>query len=200
MYSDLIEKLVKQLQCFPGIGPKSARRTVFHLLQYNRQGGLAVAELLKAVMNKVDYCQRCKNFTEDALCVICKSNNREDDLLCVVESPSDVVAIEQTFVYKGYYFVLKGALSPLRGQGAEEIGINNIIKYIDRYQPKEIILATSSTVEGETTAHYLSEILKDRNIKMTRIAHGIPFGHELELTDGRTLRQAFSERKHFNAD
>lgn len=200
MFSPLIEKLINHLRCLPGVGPKSAQRMAFHLLERARPAGLELANSLTNAIEKVGHCERCRTLSETILCKICANTEREADLLCIVETPTDVIAIEQTHAYKGYYFVLMGHLSPLEGIGPAELGIDQLIENVKKYQPIEIILATSSTVEGETTAHYLSELLHAPERKISRIAHGIPMGNELEFVDSNTLMRALAARKRLVND
>ena len=193
-FSPLIDQLIVALRCLPGIGPKSAQRMAFHILERDRPGGLALTKALETAINQVKHCQRCRTLSETALCTLCANPNRDTSLLCVVETPADVVAIEQTGSYRGYYFVLMGRLSPLDGIGPEELGVDLLIKNLSEFLPKEVILATNPTVEGEATAHYLAELIKQRNISTSRIAHGVPLGGALEFIDGNTLARALASR------
>jgi recombination protein RecR len=198
MFSPLIEQLISQLRYFPGVGPKSAQRMAFHLLARARPAGLSLAKTLAQAMEQVQYCKRCRTFTELPLCRLCIDPRRDAQLLCVVETPVDILAIEQTQAYKGYYFVLMGHLSPLEGIGPKELGIPDFLTHLEKFLPKEVILATGSTVEGEATAHYLGELLQPLNLSVSRIAHGIPSGNELEFIDSHTLMQALSARKRLH--
>jgi len=193
-FSPLIDQLIVALRCLPGIGPKSAQRMAFHILERDRSGGLVLVKALENAINQVKHCQRCRTLSETALCTLCANPNRHQNLLCVVETPADVVAVEQTGSYRGYYFVLMGRLSPLDGIGPEELGIDQLTKNLNEHPPQEVILATNPTVEGEATAHYLAELIKQRNISTTRIAHGVPLGGELEFVDGNTLARALAGR------
>ena len=193
-FSPLIDQLIVALRCLPGIGPKSAQRMAFHILERDRSGGLVLVKALENAINQVKHCQRCRTLSETALCTLCANPNRDQNLLCVVETPADVVAVEQTGSYRGYYFVLMGRLSPLDGIGPEELGIDQLTKNLNEHPPQEVILATNPTVEGEATAHYLAELIKQRNISTTRIAHGVPLGGELEFVDGNTLARALAGR------
>lgn len=193
MFSPLIQQLIQALRCLPGVGPKSAQRMAFHLLERDRENGLSLATVLQQTLTQVGHCKRCCTFSETELCTLCSNSNRDISLLCVVETPADVMAIEQISSYRGYYFVLMGHLSPLDGIGPNEIGIDALMQRLD-HEVKEIILATNSTVEGEATAHYIANLVKNRNIKCTRIAHGIPMGGELEYLDGNTLARALAAR------
>lgn len=190
----IIEQLTDALRILPGIGPKSAQRMVFHLLERNRDGARRLADKLNVVMDQVHHCAACRNFTEDELCAVCRSDKRENELLCVVEHPGDVSAIEQTGHYRGKYFVLMGTLSPIDGIGPSELGIDELLERCSE-GVSEVILAVSSSVEGEATAHYISELIKLRHIQVSRIAQGIPIGGDLELIDGGTLGHAINGRK-----
>lgn len=194
-YSPLLQKLVDALRCLPGVGPKSAQRMAFQLLERNREGALALAQALQAAMQGVGHCERCRNFTEGKLCDICASAKRDASVVCVVETPADVGALEGATGYRGQYFVLMGHLSPLDGIGPEELGLALLERRLDEGGVLEVILATNPTVEGEATAHYLAELAQRRGIRATRIAHGVPIGGELEYIDGGTLSHAFSGRQ-----
>lgn len=193
-FSPLIDQLIVALRCLPGIGPKSAQRMAFHILERDRSGGLALAKILETAISLVKHCQRCRTLSETELCTLCANPSRDRALLCVVETPADVVAIEQTGSYRGYYFVLMGRLSPLDGIGPEELGVGLLIKNLTEFPPQEVILATNPTVEGEATAHYLAELIKQQHISTSRIAHGVPLGGELEFIDGNTLARALAGR------
>lgn len=197
MRSPLIENLIEALRCMPGIGPKSAQRIAFHLLERNRNGARFLAKSLVEAMDGVKNCSKCRDFTEDEVCRICSSNKRDHSTLCVVESPADVSAIEQSASYSGAYFVLMGKLSPIDGVGPDQIGLDMLEKRLEQEEIQEIILATNPTVEGEATAHYISEMARKHNVKTTRIAHGVPLGGELEFVDGGTLAHAFSGRREY---
>lgn len=195
MSTPLIGRLVEALRVLPGVGPKSAQRMAYFLLERDREGALTLAASLQEAVEKVGHCSRCRTLSENALCPICSSERRDASLLCVVESPSDVEAIEHTSVYQGRYFVLMGHLSPLDGIGPEEIGLELLAQRLDSGEIAEVILATNPTVEGEATAHYISEMVHSRGIRVTRIAHGVPLGGELEYVDGGTLSHAFTGRR-----
>lgn len=195
-FSPLINQLIAALRCLPGVGPKSAQRMAFHLLERERNGGIALAKALEEAVEKVGHCQRCRTLSESTFCTLCANSNRDSSLLCIVETPSDVLAIEQTGNYRGYYFVLMGRLSPLDGIGPEELGIQQLLQHLAEFPPQEIILATNPTVEGEATAHYLAGLIKQRNIQATRIAHGVPLGSELEFIDSNTLARALAGREN----
>ncbi|MCO7188404.1 MULTISPECIES: recombination mediator RecR [unclassified Pseudoalteromonas] len=194
--SPSLSALVESLRCLPGIGPKSAQRIAFHLLERDRSGGTALGQSLLQAMDKIGHCESCRTFSETPVCDICSNVKRQDTgLLCVVESPSDVLAIEQTGQYQGVYFVLMGHLSPLDGIGPNEIGMDVLEKTLASGNINEVILATNPTVEGEATAHFIGEMCHQHNVTASRIAHGMPVGGELELVDGMTLMHAFSGRK-----
>lgn len=190
-----IEGLKQALRRLPGVGPKGAQRMALHLLERDREGARQIAEALQHALAKVVHCQRCNNLTEQELCAICSSPRRDRSLLCIVESPADLMALEQAGVYHGLYFVLMGHLSPLDGIGPEELGIPRVEALFDEGSIKELILATNLTVEGEATAHYLGELARSRKIRTTRIAYGVPVGGELEYVDQGTLARAFSGRR-----
>ena len=194
-YSPLLQRLMEALRALPGVGPKSAQRMAFQLLERNRQGALALAEALKAAAEGVRHCSRCRMLTDHELCEICSSAKRETGLLCVVETPADVYAIEHATGFRGRYFVLMGHLSPLDGIGPDELGLDQLEARLDEGGVAELILATNPTVEGEATAHYVAELARRRGIRATRIAHGVPIGGELEYIDGGTLSHAFTGRQ-----
>lgn len=194
--SDSLTSLIEALRCQPGIGPKSAQRIAFHLLERDRKGGTQLGNALTKAMTAVGHCQSCRTFTEQAQCDICLSTKRQDSgILCVVESPTDVLAIEQAGQYKGLYFVLMGHLSPIDGIGPKEIGLDVLEQKLAHGGINEVILATNPTVEGETTAHYIAQLCHKYKVGASRIAHGIPVGGELDLVDGTTLMHAFSGRR-----
>ena len=197
LYPPSLSRLIEAFRCLPGVGPKSAQRMAFHLLERDRSGGNEIAASVASAMEKLGHCQRCRMFAEGELCPVCAATGRDTSLLCVVESPADVVAIEQTASFRGCYFVLMGHLSPLDGVGPAEIGIGDFEKLLGAGEVKEVILATNFTNEGEATAHYLSELLHARGLKVSRIARGLPVGGELEFTDAGTIAQAFYERRDY---
>ncbi|WP_018625713.1 recombination mediator RecR [Kangiella aquimarina] len=197
MQSPLIKKLIEAFTCLPGVGNKSAQRMAYFLLERNREGGEQLADALVAAMRGVKHCSRCRDFTEEELCGICNSAARDNSLLCVVESPADVYAIESTASFKGKYFVLMGHLSPLDGIGPEDLGLDQLKRLVDEEKPAEIILATNSTVEGEATAHFIAEMLKNNEVVLSRIASGVPLGGELEYIDGGTLMHSLSGRQPY---
>lgn len=190
----LLSQLIDALRCLPGVGPKSAQRMAFHLLERDRAGGRHLAEILAEAMEKIGHCSRCRTLSETELCSLCANPNRDDGLLCIVETPAELMVIEQAIDYRGRYFVLGGRLSPLDGIGPKEIGLDQLELRFREGGVTEVILATNPTVEGEATAHYISEMAKARGIKATRIAHGVPLGGELEYVDGGTLSHAFAGR------
>ena len=190
----LLEQVVEAFRCLPGVGPKSAQRMLLHLLERDREGGRRLAQILREAIEKIGHCKSCRNLTEAELCEICSDGKRESNIICVVEAPSDVIAIEQSLSFSGQYFVLMGTLSPIDGRGPDEIGIDHLVRRCES-GIQEIILAVSSTVEGEATAHYISEALKPLNVTISRLAQGIPLGGELEFVDGGTLTHAFDGRK-----
>lgn len=195
MARGLVQELVDALRCLPGVGPKSAQRMAFHLLERNRDGGMRLGEVLQKAMTDVGRCRRCRTLTEHDICDLCASSRRDDSLLCVVETPAELAAIEQATGFAGRYFVLHGRLSPLDGLGPAEIGMDALAARLDEGTVSEIILATNPTVEGEATAHYIGEMAHARGIRTTRIAHGVPIGGELEYVDGGTLAHAFAGRR-----
>jgi recombination protein RecR len=190
-----LEALKQALRRLPGVGPKSAQRMAFHLLERDRDGARALAAALTGAVERVIHCRRCNNFSEAELCDVCSSPRRDPSLLCVVESPADLVSLDQAGVYNGMYFVLMGRLSPLDGIGPEELGLHRLEALLDQGTIKEVVLATNLTLEGEATAHYVSELVRRRNIRATRIAYGVPVGGELEYTDRTTLARALSGRR-----
>ena len=193
-FSPAINELIEALRCLPGVGPKSAQRMTLHLLERDRSGGKALSQALADALARVGRCGRCQNFTELSICELCGDQRREQSLLCVVETPADVIAIEQSASFRGIYHVLMGHLSPLDGIGPEEIGLDVLEARFDSESITEIILATNPTVEGEATAYYIAERARQRGLKITRIAHGVPLGGELEYLDSSTLAHALSGR------
>ena len=190
-----LEELTQALRCLPGVGPKAAQRMALHLLQHNREGALRLARTLEAATRIVRQCQRCNTFTEDEICALCSSSKRDPSLLCVIETPADLLMLEHTQAYSGLYFVLMGRLSPLDGVGPKEIGLERLLKRALDGQVREVVLATNFTNEGEATAHYIGEMLGARGLKVTRLARGVPVGGELEYVDSGTLAQALRERR-----
>jgi recombination protein RecR len=190
-----LEQLIDGLRCLPGVGPKSALRMAYYLLQRNRKGATALASSLQNALQVLGHCTLCNNFSEMPICPLCTSEKRESNQLCVVEMPTDLMMMEQTHSYNGMYFVLMGRLSPLDGIGPIDINLDKLIKRAQDGVVQEVILATNYTVEGEATAHYISELLKTRNIAVSRIARGLPMGGEIEYVDSGTLSMALLGRK-----
>lgn len=190
----LLAQLIESLRCLPGVGPKTAQRMALHLLERNRDGGLKLSAVLLDAMQRVGRCKLCRDLTELEICAICANPRRDQSQLCIVESPVDVLAIEQATAYKGRYFVLLGRLSPLDGIGPGELGLDQLAERLENNAPEEMIVATNPTVEGEATSYYLQKMAKTHNIRVTRIAHGVPLGGELEYTDQSTLAHAFGSR------
>ena len=194
----LLDQLIDSLRCLPGVGPKSAQRMALYVLQRDRAGGAHLAAVLAEAVRSIGQCRLCRTLSEDEICNLCANSARDDSLLCVVESPSDVIALEQATGFRGRYFVLGGRLSPLDGIGPAELGIDRLEERLRQLRPTELILATTTTVEGETTAHYLSELAARHGVPATRIAHGVPLGGELEYIDGGTLAHAFAGRRRLS--
>jgi recombination protein RecR len=192
--SRLIGRLIESLRCLPGVGPKSAQRMAFHLLEHNRDGGRQLAEALNLAMDKVGNCRECRTLSEEDVCALCANDRRDRSQLCVVETPADVQALEQSTGFRGLYFVLMGHLSPLDGIGPGALGLDLLETRLATGEVKELILATNPTVEGEATAHFVSEMARAHDVRPTRIAHGVPMGGELEYIDGGTLSHAFAGR------
>jgi recombination protein RecR len=190
-----LEELIAALRCLPGVGPKSAQRMAYHLLQRDRSGAARLALALDAAVGKIRHCAKCNSFTEEEVCELCASPRRDAGLLCVVETPADLLMMEQAHCYQGLYFVLMGRLSPLDGIGPREIHLDRLMKRAQDGAVREVILATNFTVEGEATAHYIGELLRARGLNVSRIARGLPVGGELEHVDSGTLAQAVLERR-----
>lgn len=193
--SPLFNRLLEALRCLPGVGPKSAQRMALHLLERNREGGRKLAETLQEALAAIGHCRRCRNLSETECCTLCANPHRDHSLLCVVETPADVLAVEQATGFRGLYFVLMGHLSPLDGIGPVELGLDQLEARLHEGEVKEVILATNPTVEGGATAHYIAELAREHGIRATRIAHGVPLGGELEYIDGGTLSHAFAGRR-----
>lgn len=191
----LLQQLIDSLRCLPGVGPKSAQRMAFHILERDRDGGRRLSSVLIHAVEEIGHCQRCRTLTERDLCRICANTQRETETLCVVENPSDVMALEHATGFRGQYFVLGGRLSPLDGIGPAELGMEQLKVRLAEGEVKELILATTTTVEGEATAHYVGELAISLGVKASRIAHGVPLGGELEYVDGGTLAHAFAGRQ-----
>jgi recombination protein RecR len=192
-----LEELIQALRCLPGVGPKSAQRMAYHLLQRDAKGAERLSTGLREALERIRHCARCNTFTETEICSLCASTRRDASLLCVVESPGDLLMMEQTQSFSGLYFVLMGRLSPLDGIGPREIHLDRLAKRATDGIVREVVLATNFTVEGEATAHYITELLAAKGLKITRIARGLPVGGELEHVDGGTLAQAVIERREF---
>ena len=190
-----LEELIQALRCLPGVGPKSAQRMAYHLVQRDPKGAQRLARGLDEALARIRHCERCNSFTEAQLCSLCSSPRRDASLLCVVESPGDLLMMEQSQSYSGLYFVLMGRLSPLDGIGPDEIHLDRLVKRANDGAVREVILATNFTAEGEATAHYIGELLAGKGLKLTRIARGLPVGGELEHVDSGTLAQAMLERR-----
>jgi recombination protein RecR len=190
-----LEELIQALRCLPGVGPKSAQRMAYHLLQRDQKGAERLSQGLSEALSRIRHCARCNTFTESEICALCSSPRRDGSSLCVVESPGDLLMMEQTQSYNGLYFVLMGRLSPLDGIGPREIHLDRLVRRATDGAVQEVILATNFTVEGEATAHYIAELLGPRGLKVTRIARGLPVGGELEHVDSGTLAQAVLERR-----
>lgn len=193
----LVSQLIDALRCLPGIGPKSAQRMAFHLLERDREGGRLLARILAEAMERVTRCRRCRTLSEQELCTLCASPRRDPAQLCIVEQPSAVAAIEQATDYRGLYFVLGGRLSPLDGIGPDQLGLDLLEARLRSGEVAEVILAISPTVEGGATAHYVAQVAQAADVRVTRIAQGVPLGGELELVDGGTLAHAFAGRHAF---
>ena len=193
-FSPILQDLIEAFKQLPGIGVKSAQRIVFHLLQDNTEKALLLAETLNNSLVSVKECRICRMYSEEELCEICKDNKRDQNILCIVESPADLIALENTMQFNGRYFVLMGRLSPIDGVGPDELKINQLEELFDKNPIKEIIIATSPTVDGEATASHIATVAKNFNIKATRIAYGVPFGGEIEYVDSNTLIQAILNR------
>ena len=193
--ASLLQQLIEALRCLPGVGPKSATRMAFHILERDREGGRHLATVLEQAIERIGHCSRCRTLTEHRTCRLCSNPQRDAGLLCVVENPTDVMALEQATGYSGLYFVLGGRLSPLDGIGPDELGMTALRDRLAEGEVKELILATTTTVEGEATAHYVAELARRYDVQVTRIAHGVPLGGELEYVDNGTLAHAFAGRQ-----
>ena len=193
--SPLVDSLIESIQCLPGVGPKSAQRMVLHLLEREREGGKLLSEALSLALESVGQCRQCRIFSEDELCSICKNEKRDKQVICVVESVSDVFAIEQSNQFRGKYFILHGHLSPIDDIGPEQLGLNQLFLLVRSEEIREMILATNSTLEGEATAHFIYDSLKDiENLNLTKLAQGVPLGGDVEYVDRGTIMLAFSGR------
>ncbi len=194
-FSPALQNLIEALRCLPGVGPKSAQRMALHLLERDREGAVELSQRLQVAVDRIGHCVQCRNLTELEVCEICADTRRDAATICVVETPADVLAVEQIGSYRGRYFVLMGHLSPIDGIGPEDLGLDRFERRVAEEGVAEVILATNPTVEGEATAYYLSDALRSRGVKVSRIAHGVPLGGELEYVDGSTLAHAFSGRR-----
>lgn len=190
-----VERLIEALRVLPGIGPRSAQRMAYHVLQHDRAGAEQLAQALVEALRKVRHCTRCNNFTEQEICNLCRSPRRDPSLLCVVETPADLATVEQTLSYSGMYFVLMGRLSPLDGVGPRDVGLDRLLARAADGVVQEVILATNFTNEGEATAHYVAEMLRSCEVRVSRIARGVPLGGELEYVDVGTISQAIQDRR-----
>lgn len=190
-----LEELMQALRCLPGVGPRSAQRMAYHLLQRDQPGARRLANALGMALDRICHCEKCNSFAEDTVCTLCRSPRRDPALLCVVETPGDLLMMEQAQCFNGLYFVLMGALSPLDGVGPREIHLDRLLRRAGDPAVREVILATNFTVEGEATAHYVGELLRGKGLKVTRIARGLPVGGEIEHVDSGTLAQALIERR-----
>lgn len=193
-----LDRLTTALRCLPGVGPRAAQRMALHLLQHDRDGAAQLARAIDEAIRTIHHCERCNAFTEGRVCALCQSARRDASLLCVVETPADLLSIEQTQAYSGLYFVLMGRLSPLDGVGPKEIRLDRLLARAGDGAVREVILATSFTHEGEATAHYLGQLLAARGLAVTRVARGVPIGSELEYVDAGTLAQALRERRQLD--
>ncbi|MGC9457668.1 MAG: recombination mediator RecR [Halothiobacillaceae bacterium] len=196
-FSPLVDGLITALRRLPGVGQKSAQRMALHLLERDREGALRLAGALGQAVERVGQCASCRMLTEEPVCSICRSGHRDRSLLCILETPADLMALEHSGAYSGLYFLLLGRLSPLDGVGPEELGLKGLERRLDEGEVREVILATSATVEGEATAHYVAELARQRGIEVSRIAQGVPMGGELEYVDGNTLGLAMTGRRQF---
>ena len=194
-----LDVLARALRCLPGVGPKAAQRMALHLMHHDRDGARALAGALAQAADVIRHCERCNTFTEESICAMCRSGKRDQALLCVVETPADLLMVEHTHSYQGLYFVLMGRLSPLDGIGPKEIGLDRLLKRAQDGVVREVILATNFTNEGEATAHYVGELMKARGLTVSRLARGVPVGGELEYVDAGTLAQALRERRPLDA-
>ena len=195
MLSPVIEQLIVALKKLPSVGPKSAQRMALHLLERDTQGALRLASALQEAVSKIKQCSQCRNLCETDICSVCQNPKRQNGLLCVLESPADVMAIEQSAIFSGQYFVLHGKLSPIDGIGPEDLGLDHLRRRVMDGNVTEVIIATNPTVEGEATAHFIAEMMRELNVPVSRIAHGVPLGGELEYIDGGTLSHAISSRR-----
>ena len=196
-HPDLLAELIEALRCLPGVGARSAQRMAFHLLERDRDGGTQLAHVLEQAMQRIGHCKSCRNFSESDECAICANASRDAALLCVVETPADLLAVEQATGYRGRYFVLMGRLSPLDGLGPQELGVELLTRKLANGNVREMVIATNPTVEGEATSHWLGQLARAAGVRATRLAHGVPLGGELEYVDRGTLAHAFGSRQDF---
>lgn len=194
MSASLLEQLVESLRVLPGVGQKTAQRMAYQLLEREREGGKRLAHVLGEALDRIGHCTRCRDFTETELCAICANSSRDRQLLCAVESPADRLAIEQATGFRGLYFILQGRLSPLDGVGPRELGLDALAALLAEGEVRELIVASSPTVEGEATAHYLAQLARQHGVQASRLTHGVPLGGELEYVDRGTLSHAFGTR------
>jgi len=192
--SSLLEQLIEAFRVLPGVGQKTAQRMAYHMLEREREGGRRLAQALGEAVERIGHCDRCRDFSEHARCATCASESRDKQLLCVVESPADRLAIEQATGFRGLYFILQGRLSPLDGIGPAELGLDQLAARLAEGEVQELIIATNPTVEGEATAHYLAQLARQRGVRPSRLTHGVPLGGELEYVDRGTLSHAFGSR------
>ena len=192
--SSLLEQLIEAFRVLPGVGQKTAQRMAYHMLEREREGGRRLAQALSEAVERIGHCDRCRDFSEHARCATCASESRDKQLLCVVESPADRLAIEQATGFRGLYFILQGRLSPLDGIGPAELGLDQLAARLGEGEVQELIIATNPTVEGEATAHYLAQLARQRGVRPSRLTHGVPLGGELEYVDRGTLSHAFGSR------
>ena len=197
MSSPSLDEMISALKCMPGVGQKSAQRMALHLLERDQQGARKIAEAIIVALDRVRHCQRCRNFSDDELCAVCEDSSREQNTVCVVETPADVLAVEASAAYRGRYFVLLGRLSPLDGYGPGQLGLDDLEQQLAAGGIDEIILATSATVEGDITAQYIADFAARHGVATSRLARGIPLGGELEFVDGGTLSRALAGRQKF---
>lgn len=196
--SPALDALIEALQCLPGVGQKSAQRMALYLIERDQAGARKIADSMAQALEKVSHCQRCRNFADSDLCRLCSDTKRDESLLCIVETPADVLAIESSGAYRGHYFVLLGRLSPLDGMGPQQLGLDELESRLSGGELNEVILATSATVEGDITAQFIADIASRLNLEISRLARGIPLGGELEYVDSGTLSRALSGRQHYD--